>query len=130
MPIEDIRSDLQEFFIGAGLIALSRNEVDGIILIGGSPDTIDAWCGLAEKNPYVHMVLQKFCTTSDLAKVLSTSIPMVLALANNHGVNVPTPRTFGYYKKRAEAVIEEYEELATDDDAPERNTAATGATVS
>ena len=132
MPIDEIREELTELFIGMGLIALSRNEVDGIILIGGSPDTIDAWCGLAEKNPYVHMFLQKACATSDLTKVLSTTIPMALALANNHGMNVPTPRPFGYYKKRAEQVIEEQEldEESENDGSSSNGTAATGATVS
>lgn len=131
MPIDEIRQELLDFFIGTGLIALTRNEVDGIIIIGGAPDTVDAWCGLAEKNPYVHMTLQKLCTTSDLAKVLGTTIPLVLALANNHGVNVPSPRPLAYYKKRAEEVIEE-QELA-DADAGENGAghpASSGAAVS
>lgn len=132
MPIEQIREDLTELFIGMGLVALSRNEIDGIILIGGSPDTIDAWCGLAEKNPYVHMFLQKACTTSDLTKVLSTTIPMALALAQNHGMNVPSPRPIGYYKKRAEQVIEEQDldDESETDGSSSNGTSSTEATVS
>ena len=121
MPIEEIREDLLDFMIGTGLVVLHRNEADGIILIGGAPDVVDSYCALAEKNPYVHMVLQKFCSSLSGASALTTTIPMVLAIAANHGVAVPTPRPFAYYKAQAERVLEEHE-IVNDADAGEPST--------
>lgn len=109
MPVDEIREDLLDFMIGTGLVVLSRNEVDGIIIIGGAPDLVDSYCALAEKNPYVHLVLQKFCSGMKGASALTTTIPMVLAIAANHGVAVPTPRPFAHYKRQAERVLEEHE---------------------
>lgn len=106
MPVEAIREELKEFAVGVGMLTMMRNEVDGLIIVGGSPDVIDAWCDLAEKNPYVHLVLQKFCEGGDAAKVLSTTIPLALAIASNHGVyNGPLPVSPDAYVKKAAEVV-------------------------
>jgi hypothetical protein len=114
MPVDEIRSELKEFCIGIGMLAMMKNEVDGLIIVGGTPDVVDAWCDLAEKNPYVHIVLQKFCEGGDAAKVLSTTIPLALALAHNHGAyKGPLPVSPDAYAKKAAEVVEDA--LADDD---------------
>jgi hypothetical protein len=108
MPVDDIRSELTEFMVGAGLIMMMKNEGDALIVIGGTPDVVDAWCDLAEKNPYVHIVLQKFCESGDAAKVISTTVPLALALAANHGMyKGPLPVSRNAYAQKAVQVMEE-----------------------
>lgn len=130
MPVEAIREELKEFAVGIGMLTMMRNEVDGLIIVGGSPDVVDAWCDLAEKNPYVHIVLQKFCEGGDAAKVLSTTIPLALAIAHNHGAyKGPLPVSpDAYIQKAAEVVAEQM----TDDPEPSETDAqpATAVVVS
>lgn len=129
MPIEEIREDLLDFLVGTGLVVLHRNEVDGIIIIGGAPELVESYCELAEKNPYVHMVLQKFCASVKGASAFTTTIPMVLAIAANHGVAVPTPRPLAYYKLQAERVLEEHEIVSDGDASSNGHSASTAAPV-
>lgn len=108
VPVDQIREDLTEFLVGIGILVMARNENDGYILIGGTPDIVDAWCDLAEKNLYVHYVLQKLTEAGDLGKVFSSTVPLVLAIAANHGTyNGPVPLGIEAYKAKAEGVIVE-----------------------
>lgn len=111
VPVEKIREDLTELFVGVGVVTMMRNEIDGLIIVGGSPDIVDAWCDLAEKNPWVHFVLQKFTESGDWAKVASTTLPLVLALASNHGrYNGPLLVPIEKYVGKAQAVVAEMDE--------------------
>lgn len=108
MPVDEIRSELTEFMVGIGMLTMMKNENDGLILIGGSLDVVDAWCDLAEKNPYVHIVLQKFCEGGDAAKVISTTVPLALALAANHGIyKGPLPVPPVKYAEKAASIMED-----------------------
>jgi hypothetical protein len=73
------------------------------------------------------MVLQKFCETGDTAKVLSTTIPLILAIAANHGrYSGPLPVSPAAYQAKAMTVMVDF--MSSEDDSD--GAGSTGAVIS
>jgi hypothetical protein len=70
--------------VGAG-VAIA-NQADGEAIINGAGDLADALVKLGEEKPRVRQALESMLSASAYAGVMAATLPIVAAIAANHGV--------------------------------------------
>jgi hypothetical protein len=85
MPIKDIRDNLKTLLTGAGMLLYAKDQVDGTVIIGSTPDLVDAWCDMAEHNAQVHKVLSFIASGGEGASIITATLVPLMAIAKHHG---------------------------------------------
>jgi hypothetical protein len=87
-----IRSNLQGFYVQAGLLAsVAGKDAIGRALVGQSEPCADAWVELAKTNPTVRRALLQMTKVSAVGVLVSVHVPIIMAVAADTGLLVPTP---------------------------------------
>lgn len=101
-PVSQLRDSLKGTVTAIGMGVYKYNEVDGVILIGAAPELVDAYCDMAERNVYVHRILNAIGSAGDSLGVMLPTLNVAAAIAKNHGLyDGPLMVSVQEYERRA-----------------------------
>jgi hypothetical protein len=119
MSFDSLRESLKDKWTALGMAVAYYNEVDGLILIGGTDEFIDSMVTLAERNVRVRRTLNRLANTGEGISVFLPAANMAAAIASNHGAyKGPLLVSVDSYVSRAQSHVdldEPYDESADDD---------------
>lgn len=116
MPLDKLSESLKEKWTLLGMGVYSRNETDGLILLGGTDELIDSFVTLAERNIRVRRALDKLANAGEGVTIFLPMFNMANAIAYNHGVRTGLPllASIDSYAQKAQAHVDfaddEYDE--------------------
>ena len=75
--------------VGIGLAFVPTMSLDGMVVAGESGKLAESWRPLIEKDPKIRKVWERITTGSGWGTVVMAHAGIGLAIASNHGVNLP-----------------------------------------
>jgi hypothetical protein len=84
--VDSLREPLKDQFAMLGLAVYAKDQVDGTVILGASPQLVDAYCDLAKRNTRVHKILAGLAAGGDSLGVVTATAVMVLPILQHHGI--------------------------------------------
>ena len=86
-----IRDNLNGLYVQAGLLVSLAKPASGRVIVESAQSCSDAWVDLARTNPAVRRALVNMTRVSAVGAVVAAHVPIVMAVAADTGLLVPTP---------------------------------------